>query len=213
LIISLLGQKGGTGKSALARTLAVEFIRNGWKAHIADMDRGQQTALRWGERRRANGISPAVTVTAYQRVSKALSGAGASDVMIMDGKGFVDAHALRIALASTLVVIPVGMSVDDLEANLTLATGLVARGVSRQSMVFVVCRVAERGEKEAMHTRASIKDWGFNPVRGWLPFKTAYSKALDKGLALTETRFQTLNTRADHVVEQLVDQAIKNDQK
>jgi len=30
MVISLISQKGGVGKSALARLLAVEFMRAGW---------------------------------------------------------------------------------------------------------------------------------------------------------------------------------------
>lgn len=45
MIISLINQKGGVGKSALARALSVEFARNGWRVHAADLDRAQQTFL------------------------------------------------------------------------------------------------------------------------------------------------------------------------
>ena len=36
MIISLISQKGGVGKSALARLLAVEVTRVGWTVKIAD---------------------------------------------------------------------------------------------------------------------------------------------------------------------------------
>ena len=49
MIISLLNQKGGAGKSSLARALAVEFARNGWGVHVADLDKGQQTFFKWAE--------------------------------------------------------------------------------------------------------------------------------------------------------------------
>jgi cellulose biosynthesis protein BcsQ len=45
-IISLVSQKGGVGKSAVARLLAVEFARAGWSVKIADLDTMQGTATR-----------------------------------------------------------------------------------------------------------------------------------------------------------------------
>lgn len=40
MIISLISQKGGVGKSALARLLAVEVARARWAVKIADLDPG-----------------------------------------------------------------------------------------------------------------------------------------------------------------------------
>nr|WP_307983502.1 ParA family protein [Yersinia pestis] len=47
MIISVVSQKGGVGKSSLARTLAVEFTRAGWRVLLADTDYGQATSNRW----------------------------------------------------------------------------------------------------------------------------------------------------------------------
>ena len=80
---------------------------------------------------------------------------------------------------------------------------LVNKGVSRGSIIFVVCRVPDNGEKEAMNTRASIKGWNFEVAQGWIPFKPSYSQAMDKGLAFTETPFKSLNDKADRIIEQL----------
>ena len=46
-IVSLLSQKGGVGKSAIARTLAVEFSQAGWKVKIGDLDTMQGTSTKW----------------------------------------------------------------------------------------------------------------------------------------------------------------------
>ena len=37
MIISLISQKGGVGKSTLARLLAVEIAKAGWRVKIADL--------------------------------------------------------------------------------------------------------------------------------------------------------------------------------
>ena len=199
MIISLLNQKGGVGKSALARALSVEFARNDWQVHAADLDRSQQTFFNWTQRRVENGAKPVIEAALYGDPKAALKAANNTDLLIVDGKAFADAHALEIAQASDLVVIPVGISLDDLEPSLKLAVELVNKGVSKASIVFVVCRVPDNGEKEAMSTRRSIQGWGFEVVQGWVPFKPSYSQAMDKGLAFTETPFKSMNEKAEEL--------------
>ncbi|WP_140414231.1 ParA family protein, partial [Bathymodiolus platifrons methanotrophic gill symbiont] len=72
MIISLLNQKGGVGKSSLARALAVEFARNKWAVHVADLDGKQQTSFLWGERRKESGAEPSIDVSLYSEPKTAL---------------------------------------------------------------------------------------------------------------------------------------------
>jgi len=209
MIISLLNQKGGVGKSSLARALAVEFAANGWGVHVADLDISQQTFFKWAQRRNELGATPPVDVALYSDPKTALKAANNADVLIVDGKAFADTHALQIAKASDLVIVPVGVSVDDLEPSLKLAVELINKGVQRDSIVFVVCRVPDNGDKDAMQTRTSIQDWNFSVVRGWIPFKPSYSQAMDKGLSFTETPFKTLTAKVDGIIEQLYTKAIE----
>jgi len=203
MIISLLNQKGGVGKSSLGRALAVEFARNKWAVHVADLDRAQQTFFKWAERRTESGAKPSIDVALYADPKTALRAASNVDVLIVDGKAFADTHALQIAQGSDLIIIPVGVSMDDLEPSLKLAVELVNKGIDRKKIIFVVCRVPDNGDKEAMNTRASIEAWNFEVVRGWIPFKPSYSQAMDKGLSFTETPFKTLSVKADKIIEQL----------
>jgi chromosome partitioning protein len=203
VIISLLNQKGGVGKSSLARALAVEFKRNDWDVHVADLDRAQQTFFKWAERRTEIGAEPLIDVALYADPKSALKAAANCDVLIVDGKAYADTHAMLIAKSSDLIVIPVGVSLDDLEPSLKLAVDLVNSGINRESIVFVVCRVPDNGDKEAMSTRTSIQGWNFDVVTGWIPFKPSYSKAMDKGFSFTETPFKSLREKADRIIEQL----------
>jgi hypothetical protein len=52
----------------------------------------------------------------------------------------------------------VGVNADDLEPTLNLATELINKGISRASMLFVVDKVPDNGEREAMETRQTIKN-------------------------------------------------------
>lgn len=208
MIISFLNQKGGTGKSTLARAVAVEFARNGWGVQIADMDTVQKTAFTWGGLRAEAGVQPLVEVALYRDPKTAIKAAETSDLLIVDGKAFADTHALEMAKISDLVVIPVGISVDDLKPTLELAAELINKGISREKLFFVVSKVMENGEKEAMNTRESIKNWAFDVATGWIPYQAAYSQAMDTGRAISETKFKSLNEKIDKVIQQIVDKAM-----
>ena len=41
MIDSLISQKGGVGKSAVARPIAVKYVRAGWSVKIGDLDTAQ----------------------------------------------------------------------------------------------------------------------------------------------------------------------------
>ena len=45
MIIGLISQKGGVGKSTLARAVAREYVMNEWAVMVADMDQEQQSCL------------------------------------------------------------------------------------------------------------------------------------------------------------------------
>lgn len=213
MIISFLNQKGGTGKSTLARAVAVEFARNGWAVHVADMDVVQKTAFTWAGLRSEAEIMPPVEVALYRDPKTALKASETSDLLIVDGKAFADTHALEVAKLSDLVVIPVGVSVDDLKPTLELASELVTKGIARNSLFFVVCKVMENGDREAMNTRQSIENWAFDVAKGWVPFQAAFSQAMDSGRALSETKYKSLNEKIDGIIQQIVDKAMKGQQK
>lgn len=85
MIISLISQKGGVGKSALARLLAVEVTKAGWTAKIADLDPAQGTSTKWKVRRDSAGLQPDVAVEKFRTVDRALKEADHYDLLILDG--------------------------------------------------------------------------------------------------------------------------------
>lgn len=121
MIISLLNQKGGAGKSSLARALAVEFSKNNWSVHAADLDKAQHTFFKWAERRAEAAIEPPIESAVYGDPNAALKASENCDLLIIDGKAFADNHVLKIADKSDLIIFPVGISLDDLEPSIYLS--------------------------------------------------------------------------------------------
>ena len=85
-IIGLVSQKGGVGKSSLARLVAREAADGGLTVKIADLDTQQQTCTRWAARRIAQGITPEIEVQPVGDVRrKAREEAPRYDLYIFDG--------------------------------------------------------------------------------------------------------------------------------
>ena len=58
IVVSAISQKGGVGKSAVARLVAREYAASGWAVRVADFDLKQMTTTEWAARRLAAGIEP-----------------------------------------------------------------------------------------------------------------------------------------------------------
>lgn len=156
MILSLISQKGGVGKSTLARLLAVEFTRAGWNVKIADLDPAQGTATKWALRRDEMGVDPEIQVQKYRDAARAIRDASGFDLAILDGPAHSDRSAATMAAASDLILIPSGWSVDDLEPQVQAAYDLEAAGVDPDRIRVAFCRI--RGsDKEGQAARDYVQ--------------------------------------------------------
>src|SRR4051812_36709350 len=115
LVIGIVSQKGGVGKSTIARLIAREFAAQDWRVKIGDLDISQATSFKWRTRRLQNTVEPDVPIEQFGRVDQALKVAGQYDLLVLDGAPHATAATQQIARASDLVIIPMGLAVDDLE--------------------------------------------------------------------------------------------------
>lgn len=149
MILSMISQKGGVGKSTLARILAVEFTRASWSVKIADLDPAQGTSTKWGLRRDQNDINPEITVSKYRDAARAIKDAEQFDLLMMDGPAHSERSGLVMAAASDLVLIPTGYSLDDLEPQIQLAYDLEAAKVDPAKIRIVFCRTRGSDKEDA----------------------------------------------------------------
>ncbi|MER4888024.1 ParA family protein, partial [Klebsiella pneumoniae] len=80
---------------------------------------------------------------------------------------------------------------------------LLIEGVPRSKLVFGLRRGGT--EAEEVDARAYISEAGYETLAGCLFEKPAYRKAMNSGLAVTETRYKGLNERADELIQALID--------
>lgn len=203
-ILGFISQKGGVGKSTLARLVAREYAAAGWNVKIADLDPGQGTSFKWHNRRLQSKVEPDIAVERFRTVEKALPFAEHYDLFIFDGPAHSNVGTLAIARASNLVVLPTGLSVDDMEPAVLLAHELAGQGISGDKIVFAFCRVGE-SETELAESQSYVTKAGYVSLSAALPERTAYRRATDEGKALTECSFTTLKKKADDMAQSIMD--------
>lgn len=202
-IIGFVSQKGGVGKSTLARGIGREAAAGGLSVKIADLDVQQGTSVNWYRRRLEAGIEPLFSVESFKTAAQALKLSSQFDYLIIDGPARASAATLEIARAATLIVQPTGSSVDDLEPAVLTFHELVRDGISRDILVFALSRVGT--DAEAAEARAYVKQAGYTVLDGSIQERPAYRQASNVGLSITETRYPQLNKRADVLIQAIVD--------
>ena len=183
-IISIIAQKGGSGKTTLALTLAVAVEQTGRTPVVLDID-SQATACKWSARRAAG--TPLVLAVQPARLPPTLATAAAHDVdvVVIDTPARSELAALEAARVADLVVIPCRPQLYDLETIpetqqvLSLAGGV--------STVVVLSAVAPRGPRTDQ-ARAALTGYGLRVCPATLGYRAAVGDA--GALGLTATEFQ-----------------------
>lgn len=194
-IISLVSQKGGVGKSAIARLLAVEFVRAGWAVKIADIDTMQGTSTKWKLRRDAAQLQPEIPVEKFATVDRALREASKFDLLIIDGPAHAEKAGLAMAKRSSIVLMPTCYGLDDLEAQIEAAYELEENGIDPKCIWFIFSRAtgSPNEEQTARDYLRRAKINVLNPVLFELP---SIRQAHNGGKAASEVSFPAIRERA-----------------
>ena len=181
-VIAIAMQKGGVGKSTLARSLAVAAARDGLSVLILDMD-AQQSVSQWAERRGAD--MPVVVFSTEHELPKRLDQArGAADLVIIDTPPARSTEAPAAVEAADLVLIPTTPDVEPLEQM--PRTLRLCRGFSRP--VFAVVNMANpTGPAEVVQTREVIEAMGAQAAPVVLHRRKAHRDASASGLTVQES--------------------------
>lgn len=201
-VICFVSQKGGVGKSALARSLAREAAAAAVNVKLADLDTQQGTCLDWGRDRNASGLEPAISIESYRSVAAALAVASLYDLLIVDGPARTSAGTLELARKADVVVQPSRPSADDLRPAVREFRALIQAGVSPKRLVIALNCIGS--EAEAADARAFVEEAGFEVLAVALPEKVAYRLALSAGRSLTETRYPALNKLAARLLQDVI---------
>ena len=177
--ISLIGQKGGTGKTTVAVGLAVAAFRAGKVVAIIDLD-PQASAANWKDRR--TDENPAVVSAQSSRLKQTLIAAKeiGAEIVIVDSAGRNDDSALNAARNADLVLIPSRPTILELEALPAAAD--ILRLAGNPPAVVVLNGIHPTATKQANEARDVVQqNFGLSCAPVHLCHRAAYADAMTTG--------------------------------
>lgn len=181
--IALIAQKGGTGKTTLALSLAVAASQAGQTVAVIDLD-PQASAGNWADRRAAKD-TPAVVSAHVPRLQGVIDTARRNgvDLLVIDTPGKSEQAALAAARAADLVLVPCRPQIYDIE-TLTATKEIVDLAGGKPAFV-ILNAVPPQGRRHD-EARAAIQDMGLAVCPAVLVQRAAFGDAPNAGQSASE---------------------------
>lgn len=184
--LSLIAQKGGTGKTTLAIHLGVQALLDGLRVLLIDAD-PQASASAWWQRRSAE--TPVLVQSSGDELGGILDQARSRgfDLAIIDTAPHNSHEAAACARVSDCVYIPTRPAILDLDA-IGATTGLVQEIQARAWIILNACPPATRGHEPRIVTEArdALTSYRIPVCAEAVSQRAAFSHALIDGRAVTE---------------------------
>lgn len=186
MIIGVLNQKGGVGKTTIAVNIAAGYALLGKRVLLVDAD-PQASALAWSSARERAPLFPVVGMAKPTLHRDLPSLAGDYDLVVIDGAPRTNELGRAAILASDLVLIPVQPSPYDVWA--TISTVQLVREAQqfkeRLNAAFVLNR---RIVNTAIgrDVAQSLEAFGFPLLAAPLSQRVIYAESATQGLGVAE---------------------------
>ncbi len=184
-VISVIGQKGGSGKSTVALHLAVCGETAGLSSAIIDTD-PQGSAHKWFERREAQtpGVIREMDADTLPSLIKRADANGV-DLLIIDTPGKAETMALAACELADLELIPCRPTQFDLETlGTTKRTLRIAERLDRAYVILSQCPTTSK--KVASEGEEAVKSYNLQLVPLRIHTRADFAYAMSSGLTATE---------------------------
>ena len=186
MIIGLLQQKGGAGKTTLALNLAAYYAKEGLSVLLVDAD-PQGSAQAWSSVRTAPPLFPVVGMAKTTLHSEIAGIAKGYDITIIDGAPRANQLARSAILACDLILIPVTPSPFDVWASSEIANLITEAQSIRPNLkaAFVINRkVGKTVIGRAVEN--AFADLPFPVVPVGIAQRISFAETAEKGLTVFE---------------------------
>jgi len=201
-IASFVGQKGGVGKSALCRVLAVAAARRKHRVLIADFDLEQLSCIEWGAARLRREQDPEIEVRSFKSLKRLRKSVEGFDLVVVDTRGLADDLTKDVSAESDIVFLPTGTSADDLRPTLALARRLAKK--SDQGKIVLILSKTGRSEKQIDAARMLIEEAGFDVLKAVWPQRDGFQAEFDAGRAGSEAANPHLRAAAEAIESEML---------
>ena len=186
MIISVLNQKGGVGKTTLSINLASALAQMGKRTLLIDAD-PQGSALDWQASRQGDSLFPVVGMDKPTLHTDVPQLAQQQDVVIIDGPPRVNELARSAIMASDKVIIPVQPSPYDIWAADEIVKLIQETMIYKPSLesFFLINRLVANTAIGREVTEA-LKDYPFPVYKTSISQRVVFAESAAAGLAVTE---------------------------
>jgi chromosome partitioning protein len=205
VVVAFVSQKGGVGKSTLARALATFAVAHGLRTKLADLDVQQKTVTVWENNRAGHRLAPAVDVQPFDAAKAAIAGTKSCDLLILDTAGKIVEDTTEVSQYANLVVQPTSPSSDDVHISVLLFLAMERVSIPRERLTFVLCRTLSPQEERG--ARAYLESFGYHVLEGAIPEDLAYREAMKVGKSIGESGRKELDRRTHEVMADILRKA------
>lgn len=199
-IVTIAQSKGGSGKTALTQTLAVNLAIAGYRVALLDADPNQTLADWHDHAYEGPALFCASAIGHVEIVDRAAALADAHDVVLVDTAGFQNLTAAAAMTAADLVLIPCMPDRGSARETIRTAQQLASLSKAARRAIpysIVLTRWNDRGIAER-HVEAQLAGWPVSAQR--LPNLAAFAQMTLHGAVPVNG---AIGRRADGLIDEL----------